>query len=380
MAAVKDELSAATAGVLADELRRAWPSFPHDRFVDGIGDALAPLAFSGRVELLADRLGEALPEGFGAAAEVLWVALDSPTFTGWITLPAGRFVATAGIDEPLVALPLLAGLTPRFSSEFAIRPFIERHPAVTFDFLHRWVDDPDEHVRRLVSEGTRPRLPWAPLLRGFVADPSPSLALLDRLHADPSPYVRRSVANHLNDIAKDHPDVALDRARRWLRAGGASAAVVRHGLRTLVKRGDPEALALLGVDHLADIRLVALAVEPQRVVVGGAATLRFTLELVGGEPADAVVDYRVHYVGARGARAPKVFKLTRRRLLPGEPVTISRRHRFEHVSIRTIRPGPHPVDVQVNGRVLGTVTVLVDGADRPGPSGRDATHRRTPAP
>ncbi|HEX7168847.1 MAG TPA: hypothetical protein VF230_17855 [Acidimicrobiales bacterium] len=363
--AFKEEFSPARAAALARELERAWPSFPTARFTRGLAAALEPLELLERVDHLAGRLARSLPGEFGAAAGVLWRALDSDMFTGWITLPCGTFVARAGIDHPEIALPLLAGLTPRFSSEGPVRPFIERHPDVTFGYLRAWVDDPDEHVRRLVSEGTRPRLPWAPQLRAFVADPTPAIELLERLVDDPSAYVRRSVANHLNDISKDHPDIALACAERWLARGERGTWIAAHGLRTLVKRGDARALRLLGATADADVRLVALAVDRGRIHIGDAVELTFTLELADGAPADAVIDYRVHYVGAKAVRAPKVSKLTRRRLAPGERVTIARRHRFEHVSIRRIRPGPHTIDVQVNGRVLGSITVEV--VDAPGP-------------
>lgn len=360
MAAFKDELGPALGRRLAAELATAWPEFPTRRFTRGLAGALEPLELLARVDLIAERLAGTLPEPFPDAAGVLWRALDSPSFTGWMTLPCGTFVARRGIDDPEVALPLLAGLTPRWSSEGPIRPFIERHPELTYEYLHRWSTDDDEHVRRLVSEGTRPRLPWAPLLRGLIADPSPNLSLLDALVDDPSPYVRRSVANHLNDISKDHPDVALGVASGWLSRGDGAAWVVRHGLRTLVKRGDPAALELLGVTTGADIELLDISVEPVTVRIGGTVTLTFTLAVAdAGGPADAVIDYRVHYVGARGVKAPKVFKLTRRRLEPGQPVTIRRRHAFDHVSIRRIIPGRHTIDVQVNGRVLGSAVVDV---------------------
>ena len=360
MAAFKDEVGHALGRRLAAELATAWPAFPSRRFTRGLAEALEPLELLARVDLLAERLARTLPEPFPEAAEVLWRALDSAAFTGWMTLPCGTFVAQRGIDHPDVALPLLAGLTPRFSSEGPIRPFIERHPDLTYEYLRRWSTDDDEHVRRLVSEGTRPRLPWAPRLRGLIADPSPNLPLLDALVDDPSPYVRRSVANHLNDISKDHPDVALDLARRWLSRGDGAVWAAGHGLRTLVKRGDPAALELLGVTTGADIELLHISVEPVTVRIGEAATFTFTLAVAdGGGSADAVIDYRVHYVGARGAKAPKVFKLTRRLLEPGQPVTISRRHAFDHVSIRRIIPGRHTIDVQVNGRVLGSVDVAV---------------------
>ena len=359
MAAFKDEISVALVRGLARELATAWPPFPRRRFLAGAAEALEPLELMARVDHLSLRLADALPDDFAAAARVLWRALESPSFTGWMTLPCGAYVARAGIDHPGVALPLLAGLTPRFSSEGPIRPFIERHPELTYDHLRRWTEDPDEHVRRLVSEGTRPRLPWAPQLRGLIADPSPNIALLDALVDDPSLCVRRSVANHLNDIARDHPDIVLDLAGRWINRGDDAAWAVRHGLRTLVKRGDPQALALLGVDTGAEIRLGELTVEPLVVPIGETATLTFILTLVADRPSDAVVDYRVHYMGASGTRRPKVFKLTRRRLQPGEPLRLTRRHRFAHVSIRQLRPGPHLIDVQVNGRVLGSVTVDV---------------------
>ena len=360
MALLKDELDASAGKRLARELARAWPEFPTRRFTWGLAEALAPLELLARGDELARRLQHALPDEFPRAADVLHGTLESPTFTGWIVLPCGGFVARAGIDDPDTALPLLAALTPRWSSEFAIRPFVERHHELTNRYLHEWCGHDDEHVRRLVSEGSRPRLPWAPVLRGLIAEPSPNVALLDRLVDDPSPYVRRSVANHLNDISKDHPDLALDLAAAWLTRGGDAERVVRHGLRTLVKRGDARALTLIGANTASTVELLDLSVDRQEVAIGEAVGLTFTIRLAdGGEPCDAVIDYRVHYAGARGLKAPRVFKLTRRRLEAGQPVTISRRHTFEHVSIRRIRPGAHRIDVQVNGIVLGGADVEV---------------------
>lgn len=171
--------------------------------------------------------------------------------------------------------------------------------------------------------------------------------------------MRRSVANHLNDISKDHPDLALDLARTWQPRGDDAAWVVRHGLRTLVKRGNPDALEILGIAPDARIRLTALAIDSDTVAIGDAVSFTITLELDDPSEADAVIDYRVHYAGTNGLRRPKVFKLTRRRLRAGAPVTLSRRHRFAHVSIRRINPGRHTIDVQVNGRILGAVELDV---------------------
>ena len=352
MADVKDEFSPGLVAALGGELHRAWPAFPVRRFGADAASGLGALGLMQRVHHIAAALAGVLPADFTKAASILDRAVDSPTFTGWMTLPCGYWVAEHGLDEPHVALPLLARLTPRFSSEGPVRPFIEAHPDVTYTYLRRWTADPDEHVRRLVSESTRPRLPWANQLRGLIADPSPAIALLDLLVDDPSEYVRRSVANHLNDIAKDHPDLALDCARRWRATGSDQATwVVRHGLRTLVKHGDPAALALLGFDHTTPVRLDNLTVTPARLPIGGEATIEFTLAT--DRTVRVAIDYLVHHAGARGPRGPKVFKLTTRTIEPGRPQTITRRHRFREVSVRRLYPGTHRIDIQVNGRVLG---------------------------
>jgi 3-methyladenine DNA glycosylase AlkC len=357
MADFKDEFNAMTVDALAAEFVQAWEDFPTARWRTLASARLDDLRLSERIELLADALVACLPNDFGDAAQIIETMLCSATFDGWMTLPVGSYVAKAGLEQPERALVVLAGLTPRFSSEGPIRVFIETHPELTFQLLHEWVTDPSEHVRRLVSEGTRPRLPWARQLRAFIADPTPTIALLDRLYDDESPYVRRSVANHLNDISKDHPALTLDIARRWIAAHPQRIDVVRHGLRTLVKRGDPSALEVLGFAHENTVHLVDLVCDPTVVEIGGAAIFRFTL--AAETDTRAAIDYVVHYQGASGLKAGKVFKLTTRTLEAGQPTTIERRHRFEHVSIRRIHPGPHRIDVQVNGRVVGGVDLTI---------------------
>lgn len=356
MAPFKDKISPALVQALAHEIVVAWPEFDAERFTAAATDGLGERELLARVSHVARALAETLPEPFERGAAVLDRALESEHLTGWMALTCSEYVAIRGIEQPQVALPLLARLTPRFSSEFAIRPFIERHPAATFAQLRVWLDHPDEHVRRLVSEGTRPRLPWAAQLRSLRADPRPAVELLDRLVHDESAYVRRSVANHLNDIAKDHPDLAIAIAQRWNEAG--AARVVRHGMRSLLKQGDPRALALLGYDPHARVELQDLQISPERVAVGGAVEISFTLLAADGE-IPAMIDYRVHHAGARGPRSPKVFKLTTTTLRPGVPLAITRRHAFRQVSVRSIHPGPHRVEIQVNGRVLGEGVVEV---------------------
>ena len=311
MPAFKDELDRSAAGRLASELSAAWPEFPSRRFLRELSAALEPLALLARSDLLADRLVASLPSELSDAVAVLRRALESASFTGWIVLPCGGFVARAGLDEPDLALPLLAELTPRWSSELAIRPFIERHPDRTYEHLQDWLRHDDEHVRRLVSEGTRPRLPWARQLRALVQDPTANVPLLDALVSDRSPYVRRSVANHLNDITKDHPEIALDLATRWISLSEPAAAVVRQGLRTLIKRGDRRALDLLGVGDDV-IELTDLTVDDSHIAIGDDVELTFTLALPATAPAPTDCDRRLpgalrrrarHAKGAQGLQA-----------------------------------------------------------------------------
>ncbi len=368
----KDRISPQAIRQLGATLGAAWPNFQESEFVGLAEGGLADLELKARVSHVAEALAATMPADFDAAAGVIGKAMESADFDGWIVYCVNDWVAVAGISSPDTALPLLGELTSRWSAEFAIRPFIETHPDRTFVQFDQWIESLDEHRRRLVSEGSRPRLPWGRQLRAFIADPRPPIALLDRLVDDPSAYVRKSVANHLNDISKDHPDLTLETAARWLAEseedGGADSAaggpdvgrrrwIVSHGLRSLVKAGDPEALRLLGFDPDAPVSLTAFSVSPQQLAIGEAVTIEFAL--TADEQTPAMVDYRIHHAGAKAARAPKVFKLKRTVLEPGVETTFQRDHRIREVSVRRIHPGPHLIEIQINGKVLAAAKVDV---------------------
>jgi 3-methyladenine DNA glycosylase AlkC len=363
MAALKEVYSPALVADLASELSRAWPPMDVEAFTADACEGLAGLELKGRMLHLGDALDRHLPAGLADLERVIRGALGSPSFDGWMTVPVTYLVADRGIDAPGTAMPLLAALTGRFTSEWAVRPFIERHPEAAFEWFRRWTDDPDPHVRRLASEGCRPRLPWAPRVARLVADPAPVIEVLDRLVGDPSEYVRRSVANNLNDIAKDHRELALATAARWSAGGGEDAAwVVRRGLRTLATAGDPAALAILGYDGDAAVALERLTVTPADPVIGGAAQVAARLRADADTP--VVVHYLVHHAGANGMRGPRAFALARRTLAAGVPLELSRRHTFAQRSVRRLYPGRHRVEIQVNGRVLGGVDIDLRGDPR----------------
>ncbi|MEW2634566.1 DNA alkylation repair protein [Streptomyces sp. NPDC048389] len=322
----------------------------------GCGARLDGLTFSGRVAAVKEAVLADLPDDYPGFAAALRAALRHPGFVGWMTFPVNEAVAERalahGVFEP--ALGLLADLTPLLTAESAVRPFLRHDLHRALRTILPWTDHPDPHLRRLASEGTRPRLPWATRLPELVTDPSPALPVLDSLYRDSSEYVRRSVANHLNDISRDHPETAVATASRWLADPAATTpALVRHGLRTLVKAGHPQALALLGHDHDAAVDVTGPDVRTPDVPSGGHLVFAYEVTNTGSQAADLMIDYVVHHRKANGTLSPKVFKLTTRTLAPGERWSQVRRHSFRPISTRRYHPGLHRVQLQVNGRPYG---------------------------
>jgi 3-methyladenine DNA glycosylase AlkC len=218
--------------------------------------------------------------------------------------------------------------------------------------LQAWTQDPSPHVRRLASEGSRPRLPWGMQLKALVADPTPSRGLLAALQDDPSDYVRRSVANHLNDIAKDHPAWVATWVEQHL--PGASPqrrALLKHACRTLIKAGDARILQAWGLGQPLDGE-VSLAVSPPRISLGESVSLALTLKSTSSTPQKLVVDYAVHHVKANGGRTAKVFKGWALELAGFEERALSKQHAMKLITTRRYHAGAHAVDVRVNGAVV----------------------------
>lgn len=344
------------AQLLAEKLVMIEPAFPADLFVAGVAEKIAPLELKARVSLIAAGLRSHLPADYPNALERLLAILGEPLpedggmfNQGYWVLPIATFVEEYGLEHFEQSVHGLYEITQRFSSEFAIRPYIERYTEQMLDTLHRWTNDPNPHVRRLVSEGSRPRLPWARRLEMFIADPTPTLALLEKLRDDPSVYVRKSVANHLNDIAKDHPERVIETAARWYESGGDGRRwIVRHALRTLIKAGDASALAILGYEAPESVR-ASLEISPPHMTIPGTLSLTTTMHNEADAPLEALIDYCIHFVRANGSTGAKVFKWTTLTLAPGEVHTLHKNHPLRSITTRTFYRGLHRVELQVNG-------------------------------
>ncbi|SCL14824.1 3-methyladenine DNA glycosylase AlkC [Micromonospora nigra] len=362
---LKRHFTGEAARLLGGKIRTVLPGFDIDGYAEAVDRRIPGKELKDRVLILAEEMRSRLPERYVDAVEVLVSILgdelgegDGMFNTSWYLMPVARFVEEYGLEHPDASLDALEEITKRHTGEYAIRPFIEEHYDLTMKRIGAWALDPSLNVRRLASEGVRPRLPWARTLTRFVADPQPVLEILEPLRSDPSEYVRKSVANNLNDISKDSPAIALDTARRWLRESPTpqTAWIVRHGLRTLVKKGNQEALSLLGATGGEHVEVSALRCSPRSVRVGETVMLRLDVTNTDRRPHSVTVDYVVHHVRGNGRTIPKVFKLARVDLVAGERRMIEKAHPVREINTRRYYPGEHRVDIQVNGLVKATDT------------------------
>lgn len=260
------------------------------------------------------------------------------------------FVGQFGLNETMYALDALKYFTRFGSAEFAVREFFRRDVNGTLKVMRAWAEDTDEHVRRLASEGSRPRLPWSFQLDAVLKDPNLTTPILERLRTDDSLYVRKSVANHLNDHSKGHPEHMLQLLRTWDLGHPHTAWIAKHACRTLIKRGDPEALALFAFDGAVKLRVDDLVIAPAHLQLGGTLGIAFTLVSEVARSQRLVVDYAIHYRKANGMSTRKVFKLKELELGPDGRAAINKRQRIMDFSTRTHHPGEHVVEILVNGK------------------------------
>ncbi len=357
---LKTFFSAALVRRLAADIARVHPAFPGRAFIARACAGLQALELLDRGKQIARALADHLPAPYPEAIEVLVRSLgpehahDELKGVGmapFYYLPHVLFVAERGLDHFDLSMRAQHELTRRFSAESSIRPYIARYPDRTFALLRRWARDRNAHVRRLVSEGTRLRLPWAARVPWLDQHPERVLELLELLKDDPTTLVRRSVANNLNDLGKVHPPLLARTCAAWLReASPERRALVEHALRSAIKRGDAAALALLGYGGQAAIAVEGVHFHPRRVRIGGRVNVSFVLRSRSRRPQQLLVDLAVHFVKARGQTGRKVFKIRRVPLPPGARVPLQARISLAVHTTRVPYAGRHAVDVLVNGQ------------------------------
>ncbi len=306
-----------------------------------------------RMSHTATSLRRYLPEDFEQAAlqlEELVTMLQEASFFGasleFLFLP--DYIEKYGLAHPEAALRAFEIITPFTSCEFAIRPFITAYPDMLYEKLRWWSTHPNHHVRRLSSEGCRPRLPWGMALGELKKDPSPILGVLENLKEDPSEYVRRSVANNLNDIAKDHPELVLSIAQKWKGISTATDAIVKHGSRTLLKKGHRGILAHYGLQSRA-LDVSKLTVSHKRIPMGGNLSFQCRVENRGKKALVIRLEYAVYFRRKNNTHYRKVFKISERSLAGGESLEVRKQHSFRPITTRVYYPGEHRLGILVNG-------------------------------
>lgn len=349
---------------LGRTVQQHYPPFPYARFVDSVLDAQwEQRELKARMHHITVCLGASLPASYPEALAIVRAAAPNIALDGYqlaaMMLP--EFVSMFGLEHWEESMEALAQFTKQSTSEFAVRPFIIRDQDRMMAQMLSWAQDDNHHVRRLSTEGCRPRLPWGIALRAFKADPSPILPILETLKHDESDYVRRSVANNLNDISHDNPQVTLAVIERWQHENITyKDEIARRALRTLIKKGDTHALKLLGY-HAVQVQLENLRIVPPLIRIGQEIELTFDLHTAADTPQALEIDYAIHFVRTGGRSIPKVFKLTRKTIPANGRLSLRKRHSFRPVTTRRYYAGEHILEVIVNGEVLGQTTfTLVD--------------------
>ena len=343
---------------LALRITAVYPSFQADAFVNGIMDETwDALGLKARMRRITVNLGRYLPTGYEQALGILdkVIAGYPAGFNDFSFMFFPDFVEVYGQEERHweLSMAALERYTPYSSSEFAVRPFIMRYEERMMRQMAAWAGHGNEHVRRLASEGCRPLLPWGQALEGFKKDPLPVLAILEQLKADPSPYVRKSVANNLNDISKNHPALVVKIAGEWYGKGERTDWIVKHGCRTLLKQGHRELLGLFGFADTDGVRVGSFALGAASVFIGGDITFSFTIE---AKKATGVrLEYAIEYVKTNGKRSRRIFQISELSFKGNEKKCYTRAHSFADISTRKHYPGTHSVTLIVNGAERGTL-------------------------
>lgn len=343
---------------LALRVKAVHPSFRADDFVkDLMDDAWEALELKARMRQISVNLGRYLPDDYEQALDILHkVAEGYPEgYNDFSLMYFPDYVEVYGQEERYwdLSMAALERFTALSTAEFAVRPFIIKHEERMMRQMAVWAGHDNEHVRRLSSEGCRPQLPWGQALACFKKDPSPVLCILERLKADPSLYVRKSVANNMNDISKTHPGLVVETAKDWYGKNEYTDWIVKHGCRTLLKKGNRDVLDIFGFADTGCVKVTGFALDAAYVAVGENLAFSFTVE--AKKAARIRLEYGIDYVKANGTRSRKIFQISEITLQENEKRLYTKKHSFAEVSTRKHYPGTHSLTLIVNGTGVGTL-------------------------
>ena len=357
--AFKHSISPQLVKKISKAIKSALPAFDEKNF-NKVSDKLASLEMKPRVIAIREALHQNLPHDYKISLSILIKAFKTSDLSGFDLWPFTEFVQTYGLEDFDLSMVALCLLTQKFTAEFAIRPFLIAYPEKSYAVLQRLSLDPNTHIRRWTSEGTRPRLPWGLKLKSAIKDPKPGLKILENLKFDEELYVRKSVANHLNDIAKDHPDLVVSTLKAWQKNCPKEHQkkidwIQRQALRTLIKKGYKPALTLMGYGQEALIKIGNLKLNKKTFRQNDILSFEVAITSTHSKAQKIAVDYIIHYQKSNKKLSPKVFKLKVFDLKPKEVFQIKKNHNLKAVTTRKHYPGLHKLEIQINGKILASI-------------------------
>jgi 3-methyladenine DNA glycosylase AlkC len=352
--ALKHLLNVDVVKKISMALKRSYSSFNQKKF-ESFTDELQQLELKERVLLITRHLKENLPSDYTKALVILIDSMEEGDLKGFELWPYSEYISQFGLDHFDESMKAMYILTQRFTSEFAVRNFVIKDHKRVLKYFNKWINDKNVHVRRWISEGTRPLLPWAQKIPLFVMDPLHTLLLLDKLKFDPDLYVRKSVANHLNDISKNHPQVVIEMLRLWRKDVPSEHEeklnwITRHSLRTLIKKGEPASFKLLGVNNNPEIKVTKLVLNQKKFRLH--ETLAFSFEVESLRKQKLIIDYSLGFQKANGKMVDKVFKLKTVEMEDGDKARLSKKHSLKPITTMKYYSGVHALKIQINGIVV----------------------------
>ena len=365
----KDVINCHNVHELGVRIRRSWSDFDLENFDMEIANSLPEQGLGERIQQVRKSLFNHLPKNYERALQILLKSLpdvlpndafdrklDLSSQNGFIMISLTSFVSRYGIDYYQLSMEALKEMTKRFSSEGSIRYFIIKYPEQVVDTFSSWILDESAHVRRLVSESTRPRLPMMIALPEFKKDPCPILPFLEALKDDPELFIRRSVANNLNDISKDNPDLVTSLLAQWSHDKSPNMTwLIKHGLRTLEKQGDVNALKILGFSNDPQVNVEMFELKKSKINLGEQLDISLRLSSSASSEENLLIDYAIYHMKANGKLMPKVFKWAKKKISINNKLSLVKKHNIKPISTRKYYAGRHEIHLKINGKSMAKI-------------------------
>ena len=337
---------------LAEEINKTYPAFDSKKFLKDVTSNLEELSLNQRMRKASETMHVHLPNDYKKTVTILRDTIPNVQ-RGYVSLLFPDYIGVYGRKDIKTSLEALKYFTTFGSSEFAIREFLKLDFDKTLSEMKKWAKDKDHHVRRLSSEGSRPRLPWSFKLDEPIKNPYATKEVLEALKEDDELYVRKSVANHLNDISKDNPDAMLAIVKGWGTNNKHTSWIIKHAARSLIKKGNQQILSVFKFEKDPKISVSNFSISKKKIKLGERLKFNFELESNKNKEQNLVIDYAIHYKKLSGELAPKVFKLKELKLQKNEKLNISKEQLFKDFTTRKHNAGLHKIEILINGTSYG---------------------------